>query len=78
GVSVVVKGTTNGVITDVGGKFMISKVSENAILQFSFVGMKGQEVEVGTQTSINVVLAEETVGIEEVVAVGYGTARKKD
>jgi len=77
GVSVVVKGTTIGVITDNEGKFSLSNVPENAILQFSFVGMKTQEIKIGIQTSIDVVLAEETVGIEEVVAIGYGTQKKK-
>lgn len=76
GVSVVVKGTAIGIITDASGKYSLSNVPETATLQFSFVGMKMQEVKVGTQTSINVVLAEETVGIEEVVAVGYGTQKK--
>ena len=76
GVSVVVKGTTIGVITDMGGKYYFAKVPENATLQFSFVGMKTQEVKIGTKTSIDVVLADETVGIEEVVAVAYGTSTK--
>ena len=76
GVSVVVKGTTTGVITDNNGTFSLSSIPENAILQFSFVGMKMQEIKVGTQTTINVVLSEETIGIEEVVAVGYGTQKK--
>ena len=76
GVSVLVKGTTSGIVTNTDGKYTIAKVAENAILQFSFVGMKTQEIKVGTQTSINVVLDEETVGLEEVVAVGYGTQRK--
>ena len=78
GVSVVVKGTTTGVITDMDGKYILAKVPENATLQFSFVGMKTQEVKVGTQNTINIVLLEESVGIEEVVAIGYGTVRKKD
>jgi len=78
GVSVVVKGTTTGVITDSDGKYTLAKVSDNATLQFSFVGMKSQEIAVGTQTSINVVLEEETIGIDEVVAVGYGTVKKRD
>lgn len=78
GVSVVVKGTTTGVITDMDGKYTLSKVPDNATLLFSFVGMKTQEIKVGTQTSINVVLEEETIGIEEVVAVGYGTMKKSD
>ncbi len=78
GVSVVVKGTTIGVITDNSGKYSFSDIPENATLIFSFVGMKAEEVKVGTQTSINVVMSEETVGIEEVVAIGYGTAKKSD
>lgn len=78
GVSVVVKGTTNGVITDVDGNYTLSKVSESSIVQFSFVGMKTQEIVVGEKATINVSLVEETVGIEEVVAIGYGTQKKKD
>jgi len=78
GVSVVVKGTTTGVITDGDGKYSLSKVPDNAILQFSFVGMKTQEIVVGNKTTINVTLAEETLGIEEVVAIGYGTQKKRD
>lgn len=78
GVSVVVKGTTIGVITDNNGNFSLGNVPENAILQFSFVGMKMQEVEVGNKSTINIVLAEETIGIEEVVAIGYGSVKKSD
>jgi TonB-linked SusC/RagA family outer membrane protein len=78
GVSVVLKGTTSGVITDSNGNFTLSNVPENSILQFSFVGMKTKEIKIGTESVIHVVLVEETVGIEEVVAIGYGTSRKKD
>ncbi|MDO9040340.1 MAG: carboxypeptidase-like regulatory domain-containing protein, partial [Bacteroidota bacterium] len=76
GVSVVVKGTTNGTITDGNGNYSLNNVPENATVQFSFVGMKGQEVAVGGKTTINVSLAEDAIGIEEVVAVGYGTQKK--
>ncbi len=78
GVTVVVKGTTNGAITSANGNYSLSNIPANAILQFSFVGMKTQDIAVGNKTTINVTLAEETVGIEEVVAVGYGTMKKKD
>lgn len=78
GVSVVVKGTTTGVISDMEGKYTIAKVPENATLMFSFVGMKMQEILVGSKTTINVTLAEDAVSIEEVVAVGYGTMKKSD
>jgi len=76
GVSVVVKGTTSGSITDSNGNYTISNVSPDAILQFSFVGMKSQEVKVGGLSVVNVKLEEETIGIEEVVAVGYGTLKR--
>ena len=78
GVSVVVKGTTTGVITDNNGTFSLANISENAILQFSFVGMKTKEVVVGSKNVINVVLEEETIGLDEVVAVGYGTKTRRD
>jgi len=78
GVTVVVKGTTNGTITDFDGAYTISRIPEKATLVFSFVGMKSVEVEVGSQKSINVTLVEETIGIEEVVAIGYGTVKKSD
>lgn len=76
GVSVVIKGTTTGVITDSNGSYIISNIPENATLQFSFVGMKMQEVIVGNKTTINVALAQETFGIEEVVVIGYGVQKK--
>ncbi|WP_372775997.1 TonB-dependent receptor [Mangrovibacterium sp.] len=76
GVTVIVKGTTIGTITDIDGKYSITNVSENDILYFSFVGMISQEVAVGNQTNINIAFAEDAIGIEEVVAVGYGSQKK--
>ncbi len=78
GVTVVVKGTTNGTITDVDGKYSLSSIAENSILLFSFVGMKPQEIAIQGKKIINIILEEETVGIEEVVAIGYGTMKKSD
>ncbi len=78
GATVVVKGTGNGTITDFDGKYTLSNVPADATLQISFVGMKLQEVAVAGQSQINVVLEEETIGLEEVVAIGYGTAKRKD
>ena len=78
GVSVVVKGTTKGVITDNNGNYSLANIPENSTLQFSFVGMKMQELKVGTQTNVNVALVDDAIGIEEVVAIGYGTAKKSD
>jgi hypothetical protein len=76
GVTVVVKGTTQGIITDAGGNYSLPKVPSDATLVFSFVGMKTQEIPVAGKTSISVTMAEEAVGIEEVVAIGYGTMKK--
>jgi len=78
GVSVLVKGTTIGSITDANGSYSLSNVPENATLQFSFVGMKTQEIVVGGKATINVTLAEEAIGIDEVIAVGYGSMKKSD
>ena len=77
GASVVLKGTTTGVITDNDGNFSLN-VSENGILQFSFVGMKSLEVSVAGKTTVNVTLTMESVDLDEVVAIAYGTIRKKD
>ena len=78
GVAVSIKGTTSGAITNTEGVYQISKVDEGATLVFSFVGMVTQEIKVGTQAVINVTLREETIGVEEVVVVGYGTQKKSD
>ncbi|WP_423129942.1 SusC/RagA family TonB-linked outer membrane protein [Gaoshiqia sp. Z1-71] len=78
GVTVIIKGTTNGTITDFDGNYSVINVPGNATLVFSFVGMRSQEIPVGNQSSINVKMEEEAIGIGEVVAIGYGTMRKKD
>ena len=76
GATVIVKGTTTGVVTDFEGNYTL-KVPENAILIFSFVGMERREIEVRNQEIINAILEEGSVGIEEVVAVGYGIQKKQ-
>lgn len=76
GVSVVVKGTTVGTITDMDGKYTLQVPADAAILQFSFVGMKTQEIPIGNNSTINAVMQSDVVGIEEVVAVGYGVQKK--
>lgn len=76
GVTVIVKGTTSGTVTDFDGNYTISDLPENAVLAFSFVGMKSKDVAVGNQPVINTSLEEETIGLEEVVAIGYGTKAK--
>lgn len=78
GVTVMVKGTTQGTVTDTNGKFTLADVPVDAVLQFSFVSMKSQEIEVKQQSVINVVLVQETIGLDEVVAIGYGTMKKSD
>ncbi len=78
GVTVLVKGTTIGQITDSDGKFSLEVPGDDAVLVFSFVGMKTQEIPVSGKTTFKVVMEEETIGIEEVVAVGYGVQRKTD
>jgi TonB-linked SusC/RagA family outer membrane protein len=76
GVTVVVKGTTQGTVTNADGDYTLTNIQEDATLVFSFVGMRTQEVVVEDQTTINVTMMEDLVGIEEVVAVGYGTMKK--
>ncbi len=78
GVTVLVKGTTQGTVTNVDGEYNIPNVPENATLQFSFVGMRTQEVVVGSQSTINVSMVEDAIGIEEVVAIGYGIQKKEN
>ena len=75
GVNVVVKGTTKGVITDLDGNFTIS-VPSDAVLTFTYIGFKTQEVAVNGKTTLNVVLDEDTETLEEVVVVGYGVQKK--
>ena len=78
GVSVLVKGTTQGTITSIDGDYSIPNVPSNATLVFSYVGMLTQEIVVNGQTRINVVLADDTQRLDEVIVIGYGTARKRD
>ena len=78
GATVIVKGTTVGTVTNGEGEYSLSGVPENGTLVFSFVGMSTQEVAVGNQSTINVTMAMDAIGLDEVVAIGYGTARKRD
>jgi TonB-linked SusC/RagA family outer membrane protein len=78
GVSVVVKGTMVGVITDSDGTFTLSVPPGGTILQFSFVGMDPKEVEIGSQTVFNIQMKEAELGLDEVVVIGYGTVKKRD
>jgi TonB-linked SusC/RagA family outer membrane protein len=78
GVSIVIKGTTQGTVTNTNGEYSLTNVSSDATLVFSFVGMRTQEIEVGNQSNINMMMEEVMIDIEEVVAVGYGTQKKEN
>ncbi len=78
GVTVVVTGTTLGAITGLNGEFTITVPGDAESLQFSFIGMKPQEVAIGNKTAMNVEMEAELFGIEEVVAVGYGIQRRSE
>ncbi|MEA5063496.1 MAG: TonB-dependent receptor [Petrimonas sp.] len=78
GVSVLVKGTTNGTVTDIDGKYSLSNVSSDAILVFSYIGMLTREEPVNKRSSIDITLQEDVRALEEVVVIGYGTSKVKD
>ncbi|WP_372772580.1 TonB-dependent receptor [Mangrovibacterium sp.] len=78
GATIVVRGTSNGAVTDVDGAFSIGNVRNGDLLVVAFVGMVNQEIVFDGQPSLEVKLIEETIGIEEVVAIGYGTMKKSD
>ncbi len=77
GVNVTVKGTANGSITDIDGKFTL-QARPGAVLVFSYIGYMTQEITVQNNTPLNVVLQDDTKTLDEVVVIGYGTSRKKD
>ncbi|MDD4191431.1 MAG: TonB-dependent receptor [Mangrovibacterium sp.] len=76
GVSVVIKGTNQGTTTGADGSYFLLNVPANSVLVFSFVGMKKLEIPVDGRPTLNTAMEEETVGIDEVVAIGYGTQKK--
>ncbi len=76
GVSVQVKGTTNGAITDLDGNYTVS-VASGETLVFSYIGFKTQEIQITNQTTLNVVMEEDSETLDEVVVVGYGVQKKK-
>lgn len=78
GVSIVEKGTSNGTVTNHEGRYQLSLTSKEAVLIFSYVGFNTMEVNAGGKTRLDVILEEKTLGIDEVVVVGYGAVRKSD
>ncbi|HCT69869.1 MAG TPA: hypothetical protein DF409_01235, partial [Bacteroidales bacterium] len=77
GVTILVKNTSTGTITDIDGKYSL-EVEPGATLVFSFVGYNTQEVIAGAQTTLNVVLVPSVTELEEAVIIGYGTVKKSD
>lgn len=78
GVNIIVKNTAKGATTDFDGNYSLSDLSSSDILVFSYVGYKTQELTVGNQTTLNVVLVEDAASLDEVVIVGYGTSNKRE
>lgn len=76
GATIIVKGTAIGTITDINGNFKIEIPDDAEVLQFSFIGMITQEFEIGNQVVFNISLYEDTIGLEEVVVIGYGTVKR--
>ncbi|WP_346860851.1 carboxypeptidase-like regulatory domain-containing protein [uncultured Draconibacterium sp.] len=78
GVTVIVKGTTIGITTDFDGNYTLEIPEDAQILSFSFIGMKTQEITLDGQSQINIQMIEENIGLEEVVAIGYGVQKKSN
>lgn len=77
GANVMIKGTTNGTITDMDGKFSLD-VEKGAVLVVSYIGFTSQEIKVGNQTKLSIELKEDSQALDELVVVGYGTMKKAD
>src|SRR5690606_33660745 len=78
GVTVLEKGTNNGTVTDIDGKYTITVSSPESLLVFSFVGYEAQEILVGNQTTIDLTLQEAIGSLDEVLVIGYGTQKERD
>ncbi|WP_373399461.1 TonB-dependent receptor plug domain-containing protein [Algoriphagus halophilus] len=78
GVSVIEKGTSNGVVTDLDGKFTLTVNSEESVLIFSFIGMQTIELPVGDRRTFNLTMTPDETSLDEVIVVGYGTVKKSD
>lgn len=78
GVGVIEKDTTNGVVTDVDGKYVIVVKSQNATIEFSCMGMKTETVNVSGRAVLNVVMNEDAIGLQEVITIGYGSMKREE
>ncbi len=78
GANLMVKGTANGTITDMEGKFVLRNVPNNAVIVVSYIGYSSQEIQITNQTSLNILLKEDMQVLDELVVIGYGVVRKSD
>ena len=78
GANILVKGTTNGTITDMNGRFMFSDIPTTSVLQVSYIGYKTQEISLSGQSTLDIILREDLEALDEVVIVAYGTQNKRD
>ena len=78
GVNIVVKGTTNGTVSDISGKYQLNVPDDKSVLVFSYVGFTSQEVNVGTRTNIDLTLLPDNKALDELVVIGYGSSKKSD
>ena len=78
GASIQLKGTQRGTNSDAEGKYSLNNVPDNATIVISFIGYATQEVAVGNRSSVDLTLTDDAKALEEVVVVGYGTAKRKD
>ena len=77
GATVLEKGTKNAVVTDIDGNFSI-KLSSGNELQFSYIGMKPQTVNITGKSTVNIVMEDEATNLDDLVVIGYGSVRRKD
>ena len=78
GATIIIKGTTTGAVSNIDGKYSISVKSDKAVLVFSYVGYQTKEVELGSQTVVDVILEPKKTTLDEIVVIGYGSVRKSD
>ena len=78
GVTIFVKGTKNGTVTDYDGNYKLSNVASNGTLTFTYIGMKPEEIPVDGRSKVDCIMHEDLLGLEEVVVIGYGAAKAKD
>lgn len=78
GANVVIKGTTQGMMTDIDGRYAITVPDAETVLTFSYIGMKRQEIVVGNQRTLNVALQEDAIALDDIIVIGYGTAKRQE